>query len=154
MKCNCQKTAVTRTVKKEGTNCGRKFLSCGQNRKCNFFKWLDSAPAISEMKNVNDLEINLNKDLDLTILKQRFQLPIFHCEVVSENKFQKFLGKTSDEMVSRPKRNCVKLMDCSEKLHGFTKDDLWILSTSPFFKADPRAKIVLCRSSWSLQTFI
>lgn len=47
--CNCQETAVTRTVQKDGPNKGRVFYTCGKSRgqQCGFFQWADenTAPA-------------------------------------------------------------------------------------------------------------
>ncbi|KAK2894107.1 DNA topoisomerase 3-alpha isoform X2 [Channa argus] len=41
--CNCNETAVTRTVQKDGPNKGRMFHTCGKPREqqCGFFKWAD-----------------------------------------------------------------------------------------------------------------
>uniref|UniRef100_H3CL93 DNA topoisomerase n=1 Tax=Tetraodon nigroviridis TaxID=99883 RepID=H3CL93_TETNG len=41
--CNCQETAVTRTVQKDGPNKGRMFHTCGKTREqqCGFFQWAD-----------------------------------------------------------------------------------------------------------------
>lgn len=41
--CNCQETAVTRTVQKDGPNKGRMFHTCGKSREeqCRFFQWAD-----------------------------------------------------------------------------------------------------------------
>ncbi|XP_070703799.1 DNA topoisomerase 3-alpha [Pempheris klunzingeri] len=47
MMCNCNETAVTRTVQKDGPNKGRMFHTCGKPRdqQCGFFQWADeSAP--------------------------------------------------------------------------------------------------------------
>ncbi|XP_045929127.1 DNA topoisomerase 3-alpha isoform X1 [Micropterus dolomieu] len=41
--CNCNETAVTRTVQKDGPNKGRMFHTCGKPRdqQCGFFQWAD-----------------------------------------------------------------------------------------------------------------
>uniref|UniRef100_A0A3P9KGI1 DNA topoisomerase n=1 Tax=Oryzias latipes TaxID=8090 RepID=A0A3P9KGI1_ORYLA len=41
--CNCNQTAVTRTVQKDGPNKGRMFHTCGKPREqqCGFFQWAD-----------------------------------------------------------------------------------------------------------------
>ncbi|XP_058510330.1 DNA topoisomerase 3-alpha [Solea solea] len=41
--CNCNETAVTRTVQKDGPNKGRIFHTCGKPREqqCGFFQWAD-----------------------------------------------------------------------------------------------------------------
>lgn len=41
--CNCNETAVTRTVQKDGPNKGRTFDTCGKPRdqQCGFFQWAD-----------------------------------------------------------------------------------------------------------------
>uniref|UniRef100_A0A3Q2R064 DNA topoisomerase n=1 Tax=Fundulus heteroclitus TaxID=8078 RepID=A0A3Q2R064_FUNHE len=41
--CNCNSTAVTRTVQKDGPNKGRMFHTCGKPREqqCGFFQWAD-----------------------------------------------------------------------------------------------------------------
>ncbi|XP_062263697.1 DNA topoisomerase 3-alpha [Platichthys flesus] len=41
--CNCNETAVTRTVQKDGPNKGRMFHTCGKPREqqCGFFQWAD-----------------------------------------------------------------------------------------------------------------
>ncbi|XP_034750172.1 DNA topoisomerase 3-alpha [Etheostoma cragini] len=41
--CNCNETAVTRTVQKDGPNKGRVFHTCGKPREqqCGFFQWAD-----------------------------------------------------------------------------------------------------------------
>ncbi|XP_034046272.1 DNA topoisomerase 3-alpha isoform X2 [Thalassophryne amazonica] len=41
--CNCNETAVTRTVQKDGPNKGRIFHTCGKPRdqQCGFFQWAD-----------------------------------------------------------------------------------------------------------------
>uniref|UniRef100_A0A665TQN7 DNA topoisomerase n=1 Tax=Echeneis naucrates TaxID=173247 RepID=A0A665TQN7_ECHNA len=41
--CNCNETAVTRTVQKDGPNKGRTFHTCGKPREqqCRFFQWAD-----------------------------------------------------------------------------------------------------------------
>ncbi|KAK5616132.1 hypothetical protein CRENBAI_017141 [Crenichthys baileyi] len=41
--CNCNNTAVTRTVQKDGPNKGRMFHTCGKPRdqQCGFFQWAD-----------------------------------------------------------------------------------------------------------------
>ncbi|XP_037545396.1 DNA topoisomerase 3-alpha [Nematolebias whitei] len=41
--CNCNETAVTRTVQKDGPNKGRTFDTCGKPRdqQCGFFQWTD-----------------------------------------------------------------------------------------------------------------
>ena len=43
MLCNCEMTAVQKTVIKEGTNQGRKFWVCpnSERARCGFFKWDD-----------------------------------------------------------------------------------------------------------------
>lgn len=41
--CNCEETAVTLTVQKDGPNKGRMFHTCGKSREqqCGFFQWAD-----------------------------------------------------------------------------------------------------------------
>jgi ssDNA-binding Zn-finger/Zn-ribbon topoisomerase 1 len=41
MKCLCNKPAKKLTVAKDGANKGKEFYTCSNNRKCNFFKWVD-----------------------------------------------------------------------------------------------------------------
>ncbi|QRW00673.1 DNA topoisomerase 1 [Ceratobasidium sp. AG-Ba] len=41
--CQCGTPAAERTVTKDGANKGRKFLTCGKERTCDFFEWLDDA---------------------------------------------------------------------------------------------------------------
>lgn len=41
--CQCGEPAGERTVTKDGPNKGRKFLTCGKERTCDFFEWLDDA---------------------------------------------------------------------------------------------------------------
>ncbi|KAL0581930.1 DNA topoisomerase [Marasmius crinis-equi] len=43
--CDCKVSADQRTVTKDGVNKGRKFWTCGNNRACNFFQFLDDPPS-------------------------------------------------------------------------------------------------------------
>lgn len=50
--CNCNKTAVVRTVRKESANKGRNFYSC-EVKGCDFFLWEDNNPGNSQQINVH-----------------------------------------------------------------------------------------------------
>lgn len=60
--CNCEETAVTRTVQKDGPNKGRTFHTCGKSREqqCGFFQWADenAPPSGSSFHRCPDVNIH------------------------------------------------------------------------------------------------
>ena len=158
--CKCTKPATCATVKKEGPNHGRLFFTC---RNCNFFQWADQTPtqgqndapgqrssSLAEKAKVIDLSTPPN----LQMLRQR-QQNVFACQVISTDRkdFQQINARKkmgqADAGSKRETRTCLKWIEHGQgKVPGCSKDDCWIISSSPFFTEDRTATTVIATSSW------
>jgi hypothetical protein len=152
VQCDCtqRKAAACATVKKEGPNTGRRFFTC---RTCNFFKWADekkeSKAVATEVK-----VIDTSTPPNLEILRQRRQ-PVYACQVISTNRkdFQQINARRKagqmDAGSKREARICLKLVEQGMgKVPGCHKDDMWIVSSSPFFTEDRFATTCIAASAW------
>lgn len=153
-KCNPQKTASCSVVRKDGPNQNRPFFNC---RQCNFFQWADTAkqgsqnsPSLAEEAKVIDMSTPPN----LAILRQR-QQAVYSCQVISTDRkdFQQINARKkagqADAGSKRETRICIKMTEQQHgKVLGCNKDDMWIVSSSPFFSEDRTATTVIATSAW------
>lgn len=154
-KCKPPKAPSVATVRKEGANQNRPFFSC---RSCNFFQWAD-APVKSGGGSSQSLAheakvIDMTNPPNLAILRQR-QVPVYACQVISTDRkdFQQINARKKaghvDAGTKRETRTCIKMPEqLNGKVPGCHKDDIWIISSSPFFSADPSATTVIATSTW------
>ena len=149
-KCMPPKTPACATVKKEGPNQNRPFFSC---RNCNFFQWGDVVKGNGESLADESKILDTSIPPSLPLLRQR-QQPLYACQVISTDRrdFQqinarKKAGQT-DAGAKREIRTCIRMAEQGSRVPGCSKDDLWILSTSPFFTEDATATTVIATSAW------
>ena len=153
IQCNCRpkKAAACATVKKEGPNQGRSFFTC---RTCNFFKWADSK--ISQSLAELSKEIDRSAPPILPLLRQR-QQAVYACQIISTDRkdFQQINARRKagqlDAGTKRETRICIKMTEDSclrSKVPGCNKDDLWVISSSPFFTEEKSATTVIATSAW------
>lgn len=74
--CKCNQKALLQTVKKEGTNKGRNFYTCG-TRTCHFFVWQDQKPNPNQFYN-NKSTQNKNSDQPNIVPK----CPVHNCPCI------------------------------------------------------------------------
>jgi hypothetical protein len=154
-KCHPPKTPTCGTVKKEGPNQGRPFFSC---RGCNFFSWADTVKEGGK-KNQSLAEealvIDTSQPPCLPMLRQR-QQPVYACQLVTTDRrdfaqigYRRKAGQ-ADAGTKREVRTCIKMTEeqGKSKVPGCSKDDLWVLSTSPFFSEESGATTVIVTSAW------
>ena len=158
IQCRCRppKTPTCATVKKEGPNQGRPFFSC---RNCNFFQWADTVKE-GDNKNQQSLAdearvIDFSQPPSLPMLRQR-QQPVYACQLITTDRrdfaqigYRKKAGQ-ADAGTKREVRTCIRMTEeqGKSKVPGCSKDDLWILSTSPFFSEERGATTVIATSAW------